>query len=79
MHIGLAHRLGSTKMDMLAHCRAMATFCRQRATFENENDSFWIREAEELENLISEYAPPAAPAAVGRVKEVGWRMRSLGK
>jgi len=60
-------------MDMLAHCRAMAAFCRQRATSEDENDSFWIREAEEWENLIYEYAPPTAPAAAGRVEDVGWR------
>jgi hypothetical protein len=33
-------------MDVLAHCRAMAAFCRQRVAFENENDAFWIREAE---------------------------------
>jgi hypothetical protein len=29
--------------DVLAHCRAMAAFCRQRVAFENENDAFWIR------------------------------------
>jgi hypothetical protein len=37
-------------MDMLAHCRAMAAFCRQRAAFEGEDDAFWIREAEEWTN-----------------------------
>jgi hypothetical protein len=39
-------------MDMLAHCRAMAAFCRQRARFEDENDAFWIGEAEEWDKLI---------------------------
>lgn len=43
-------------MDMLAHCRAMAAFCRQRGTFENENDAFWLREADEWDKLISEHA-----------------------
>ena len=41
-------------MDMLTYCRAMAAFCRQRSTFEGENDAFWIREAEEWDELISE-------------------------
>jgi hypothetical protein len=41
-------------MDMLAHCCAMAAFCRQRAQFENENASFWIEEAEEWDNLIAQ-------------------------
>jgi hypothetical protein len=45
-------------MDVLAHCRAMAAFCRQRATFENENDAFWIREATEWDKLIYEYTSP---------------------
>jgi hypothetical protein len=43
-------------MDMLAHCRAMAAFCRQHARFEDVNDAFWIGEAEEWDKLISEYA-----------------------
>ena len=38
------------KMDMLAHSRAMAAFCRQCAGFEDENDAFWIGEAEEWIN-----------------------------
>jgi hypothetical protein len=42
-------------MDMLAHCRAMAAFCRQRAQFENVDPSFWIEEAKEWDNLIAEY------------------------
>ncbi len=41
-------------MDMFAHCRAMAAFCRQRARFESENNAFWIREADEWDKLISE-------------------------
>jgi hypothetical protein len=65
-------RLGNTKMDMFAHCRAMAAFCRPRARFEGENNEFWIREAEEWDKLIFEYATPTAPAASGRrVKDVG--------
>jgi hypothetical protein len=36
----------------LAHCRAMAAFCRQRVAFENENDAFWIREAEAQSLLL---------------------------
>jgi len=39
-------------MDVLAHCRAMAAFCRQRVAFENENDAFWIREAEAQSLLL---------------------------
>jgi hypothetical protein len=66
-------------MDVLAHCRAMAAFCRQRAKFEDENDLFWTREAEEWDRLISEYARHTAPTTAGRVKDFGWRMRSLGK
>lgn len=41
-------------MDMLTHCRAMAAFCRQRSTFEGENDAFWFKEAEEWDKLITE-------------------------
>jgi hypothetical protein len=36
----------------------MAAFCRQRAEFEGENDTFWTREAKEWDKLISEYANP---------------------
>jgi hypothetical protein len=39
-------------MDVLAHCRAMAALCRQRVAFENENDAFWIREAEAQSLLL---------------------------
>jgi hypothetical protein len=45
-------------MDVHAYCRAMAAFCRQRAAFEGENDTFWTNEAEEWDGLISEYASP---------------------
>jgi hypothetical protein len=45
-------------MDVLAYCRAMAAFCRQRVEFEGENDTFWTSEAEEWDRLISEYATP---------------------
>jgi hypothetical protein len=39
-------------MDVLAHRRTMAAFCRQRVAFENENDAFWIREAEAQSLLL---------------------------
>jgi hypothetical protein len=45
-------------MDVHAYCRAMAAFCRQRAGFKGENDTFWTSEAEEWDKLISEYASP---------------------
>jgi hypothetical protein len=45
-------------MDVLAYCRAMAAFCRQRSEFEDENDAFWTCEAEAWDRLISEYASP---------------------
>jgi hypothetical protein len=45
-------RVGEYRMDVLAHCRAMAAFCRQRVAFENENDAFWIREAETQSLLL---------------------------
>ena len=66
-------------MDMLAHCRAMAAFCRQRAKFEDENSLFWISEADEWDRLISEYARHTAPTAASRIEDSGWLMRSLGK
>jgi hypothetical protein len=50
--------VGDYRMDVLAHCRAMAAFCRQRVAFENENDAFWLSEAEEWHKLISEYSSP---------------------
>jgi hypothetical protein len=43
----------------MAHCRAMAAFCRQHAQFENENSSFWIEEAKEWDGLITEYSKVA--------------------
>ena len=43
-------------MGVLAYCRAMAAFCRQRAEFEGENDTFWTSEAEEWDKLITEFA-----------------------
>ncbi|WP_143279066.1 hypothetical protein [Bradyrhizobium sp. C9] len=43
-------------MDMLAHCRAMVAFCRQRSVFEGENEAFWMREAKEWEELLSGYS-----------------------
>jgi hypothetical protein len=45
-------------MDVLAYCRAMAAFCRQRSEFEDENDAFWTCEAEAWDRLIFEYASP---------------------
>ena len=42
-------------MDVLAYCRAMAAFCRQRGVFEGESDTFWSSEAAEWDKLISEY------------------------
>ena len=56
-------------MDDLAHCRAMAAFCRQRAAFENENDAFWIAEAENWDTLISEYVGPPHQAQTGRAAQ----------
>ncbi len=47
-------------MDVLAYCRVMAAFCRQRAAFEGENDTFWTSEAEEWDKLITEHASPLA-------------------
>jgi hypothetical protein len=44
-------------MDVLAYCRAMAAFCRQRAEFEGESDTFWSSEAAEWGKLIAEYSP----------------------
>jgi hypothetical protein len=41
-------------------------FCRQRAKFEDENDAFWIREAEEWGNLIFEYASPQFLNLIGQ-------------
>jgi hypothetical protein len=45
-------------MDVFAYCRAMAAFCRQRAAFEGENDTFWTCEAEGWDKLIAEYVSP---------------------
>jgi hypothetical protein len=45
-------------MDVLAYCRAMAAFCRQRGVFEGESDTFWNSEATEWDKLISEHASP---------------------
>jgi hypothetical protein len=42
----------ATEPTQLAHCRAMAAFCRQRVASENENDAFWIREAEAQSLLL---------------------------
>jgi hypothetical protein len=53
-------------MDMLAHCRAMAVLCRQRAQFENEDPSFWIKEAKEWDNLIAEYQIKQPPLRTGQ-------------
>ena len=53
-------------MDVLAHCRAMAAFCRQRVAFENENDAFWLSEAEEWDKLISEYSSPQFQTRTGK-------------
>jgi hypothetical protein len=44
-------------MDVLAYCRAMAAFCRQRGVFEGESDAFWSSEAAEWDKL-TEYASP---------------------
>jgi len=52
-------------MDVLAYCHAMAAFCRQRAAFEDENDTFWTSEAEEWDKLISEYASQSRTTQTG--------------
>jgi hypothetical protein len=58
-------------MDVLAHCRAMAAFCRQRVAFENENDAFWLSEAEEWDKLISEYSRPQSQNRTGQTARSG--------
>jgi hypothetical protein len=59
-------------MDVLAYCRAMVAFCRQRSAFEGENDTFWTSEAEEWDKLISEYASPRPQS---RTSQIGWSQR----
>jgi hypothetical protein len=54
-------------MDVLAYCRAMAAFCRQRSEFEDENDTFWTSEAEEWDKLISEYASPRPQSRTSQI------------
>ena len=49
----------------------MAAFCRQRAEFEDENDTFWIREAEEWDELICEYAKPQFRNPIGHMARGG--------
>lgn len=34
-------------IDMLAYCKAMAAFCRQRIYFDGEDADFWQREEQE--------------------------------
>ena len=58
-------------MDVLAHCLAMAAFCRQRVAFENEDDAFWIREAKEWDKLIAEYASRQAQIQTGQAPRSG--------
>jgi hypothetical protein len=53
-------------MDMIAHCRAMAAFCRQHAEFENEDNSFWIKEAAEWEDLITKHSIRQHPIKTGQ-------------
>lgn len=53
-------------MDMFAYCRAMAVLCRQRAAFEDQNDAFWISEAEKWDKLISEYLSPQSQIRTGQ-------------
>jgi hypothetical protein len=60
---------GGCPMDMLAHCKAMRAFCRQRTAFEGENYVFWAGEAEEWDKLISEYANPQPKIRTGRVAQ----------
>jgi hypothetical protein len=50
-----------------AYCRAMAAFCRQRAEFEGENDTFWASEAEEWDKLIFEYASPRPQSRTSQI------------
>jgi len=45
----------------------MAAFCRQRAEFEGENDTFWASEAEEWDKLISEYGEPATQSRTSQI------------
>ena len=33
-------------MDYLTRARVMAAFCRQRAQMENEDETFWLQEAD---------------------------------
>jgi len=65
-------------MDMLAHCRAMAAFGRQRAAFEDENDAFWIGEAMEWDKLISEYASPQPQVRTGQAARGRSAMANAG-
>jgi hypothetical protein len=50
-------------MDMLAHCRAMAAFCRQQAKVD-ENKTFWLEEAEQWAYLTRDAAIVKTPNTV---------------
>jgi hypothetical protein len=39
-------------VDIHSYCKAMAAFCRQRARFEGEHETFWTTEAIKWDNLI---------------------------
>ena len=60
---------GNTEMDMFARCRAMAAFCRQHARFEDEDDAFWTREAEEWDKLITEHPTSSPQNRAGQTAE----------
>jgi len=38
--------VGRSGMETVTHCRAMLTFCRQRALMDGEDERFWLTAAE---------------------------------
>jgi hypothetical protein len=68
-------------MDMLTHCRAMASFCRQHARFEDEDPAFWTAEADEWDVLISEQQPipPKSSDVLAKSTVSAQRQKSLNR
>jgi hypothetical protein len=53
-------------MDALTHCRAMESFCRQRARMEGEVAGFWLAEADMWRSQFLALAGKENPVAKRR-------------
>jgi phage shock protein A len=65
-------------MDNASWYRAMASFCRQRAKMEDENEQFWLAEADGWVKRLSSKSVDTPQKETGNAPTIGYVMNDFG-